>query len=109
MGLIGVVARAKRAGLIDRAKPVLDELGRDAFVTRRRIGREARPTSLSRVALGQLAGDLCHLDALGHAEEPQNLDLYPGHVELVPSQAVPRRSRMRVVIVVPALDRKSVV
>jgi hypothetical protein len=26
MGLIGVVARAKRAGLIDRAKPLLDEL-----------------------------------------------------------------------------------
>jgi predicted nucleic acid-binding protein len=30
MGLIGVVARAKRAGLIDRANPVLDELIRAA-------------------------------------------------------------------------------
>lgn len=30
MGLMGVVARAKRAGLIDRAKPVLDELIRVA-------------------------------------------------------------------------------
>jgi uncharacterized protein len=30
MGLLGVVARAKRAGLIDLAKPVLDELIRTA-------------------------------------------------------------------------------
>jgi predicted nucleic acid-binding protein len=26
IGLLGIVAKAKRAGLIDRAKPVLDEL-----------------------------------------------------------------------------------
>src|SRR6187551_2037177 len=52
-------------------------------------------------ALLALDGD--QANAVGHADQLQQADLDPGEVELVPGQAVTRRGRVRVVVVVPAL------
>src|ERR1035437_9489390 len=64
--------------------------------------RVANPV-LRRFALGdQPAVHRSHLNRLGHAENLQHLDQQPTRVELVPGQPVTRRSRVRVVLIVPA-------
>ena len=62
---------------------------------------------LRRFALSQSRVRLRNLDRLRDTEELQDLDLNPRRIELVPCQTVPRRSRMRVMVIVPAFAERN--
>jgi hypothetical protein len=63
----------------------------------------SRTWSLRGLAFGNRAGSVRYPDGFRQAEIHQNHDLYPGQIELIPCQPMPRRRRMCVMVVVPAL------
>ena len=68
-----------------------------------RAGSPGTQADLGCLTFGQIVlSTLATWIDFGDPEQPQDLDQKPGRIELVPGQAMARRGRMRVVIVVPA-------
>src|SRR5579864_7378504 len=68
--------------------------------------RPARRSALRGFALGYDASNFRHANRFRQAEELQHLDGHPGNIEFVPSQPVPRRRGMGVMVVVPAFAER---
>src|SRR5688572_23700484 len=62
---------------------------------------------LSSFAFYQWVVELGDLDCASDAEEPQDFDLNPRRIKLVPRQSMPRGSRMGVVVVMPSLSERN--
>lgn len=59
--------------------------------------------SLRRFPFSHSAAEFRHSNGPCYAEELKDPDLNPGQIKFIPRKSVPRRGRMRVVIIVPAL------
>src|SRR5579864_8161736 len=64
--------------------------------------RVFKRSDLRGFSLNQGGGDLRHAHRFCDAQEFEHLDLDPGGVEFVPGQAVPRRCRVGMVVVMPS-------